>query len=688
MRRVCIDVGGTFTDCLVLEEGGSPRAFKAATTPKGPTEGFMHALGKAAVFYNEPLADFLGSIGLIVHGTTLATNSLLTGQGASTGMLTTEHFPDTIEIRRGQREPGISMYNWFVPRYRPLVPRHSRAEIPERIRYTGEVITPLDREAVRRAALQMRERGIKSVAVCFLHSYINPEHELEAAKICREVFGDRYVTASHKILPVWREFERFSTTVVSAYLGPVIANYLADLQKRLDEAGFAGSLLMMLCNGLIQPVDECLGRAVYLLSSGPAAAPSGALRLAGTMGGGDLLSIDMGGTSLDICLLRDGEIPSTTDGWVGGHRIAIKMVDVESIGAGGGSIAWIDQLGLLRVGPQSAGADPGPACYGKGSDAATVTDADLVLGYVPADYFLGGEIMLDSEAARNALLRVGAPLGLTVEETAQAVFKTVNSYMADRMLELCTQRGQDVRELTLVAGGGAGPIHAPFIGELLGIRTVVVPSVAALYSAFGMFTMDLGRDFARSHVVHADAIDLNAIGDLYQQLESEARESVKGIAQLGDKAVFTRSAEIRYVGQYHEVEVQFPPGRVTAEGIKETIARFHKRHEALYTFAMPWRETEFLTFRLRATVPRADFDLSHIPFGGPDASSALKRQRACMWGGQFVETPIYVGDLLLTGNRIAGPAIIEEQTTTVIIPHHYVCEVDPTRNFILRRLSA
>jgi N-methylhydantoinase A len=600
-------------------------------------------------------------------------------------MLTTENFPDTIEIRRGQREPGTSMYNWFVPRYQPLVPRHLRLEVPERTRYTGEVITPLDEGAVRTAALKLRDQGVESVAVCFLHSYINPQNELDAVKVCKEVFGDGYVTASHKILPVWREFERFSTTVVSAYIGPVVANYLVDLQNRLDRAGFAGSLLMMLSNGLTQPIEDCVERAVSLLSSGPAAAPSGALRLTTQMGCKDLLSIDMGGTSLDICLIRDSEIPTTTDGWVGGHRVAIKMVDVESIGAGGGSIAWIDSLGLLRVGPQSAGADPGPACYGKGSETATVTDADLILGYVPADFFLGGEIGLKVEAARAAVQKVGDRLGMDVEATAQAIFTTVNSYMADQILEVCTKRGQDARELVLVGGGGAGPIHAPFIAERLGINTVVVPPVAALYSAFGMFTMDIGRDFARSHVGRASAINLQKVDDIFRQLEDEACTSVEKLARSGTDIVFTRTAEMRYLGQYHEVEVVLPAGPITQNVVEEAIARFHKRHEALYTFAMPWREIEFLVFRLRATLPRADFAMPKIAQGGPDASAAVKRHRKCAWDGQLFDTPVYLGDQLRAGNRIAGPAIIEEQTTTVVIPRRFVCEVDQVRNFVLRR---
>lgn len=683
-RRVCIDVGGTFTDCLVLEEGGNPRAFKAATTPRDPTSGFIEALEKAAAFHEESLSEFLKTIPLIVHGTTLATNTLITGQGVSTGMIATEHFPDTIEIRRGQREPELSMYNWFVPRYRPLIPRHLRLEIPERVRYTGDIVTPLDAKAVRRAATKLRANGCQSVAICFLHSYINPAHEIQAANICREVFGDGHVVASHKILPVWREFERFSTTVVSAYLGPVIADYLTDLRSHLQETGFEGNLLMMLSNGLITPVQECVERAVYLLSSGPAAAPAGAIRLTRPLvEEANLLSIDMGGTSLDICLIRGGEIPTTTDSWVGGHRVAIKMVDVESIGAGGGSTAWIDSLGLLRVGPQSAGADPGPACYGRGSSAPTVTDADLILGYIPADYFLGGEIGLEISAAESAIRSVGEKLGLGVQETAQAIFRTVNSFMADRILELCTKRGQDVRELTLVAGGGAGPIHGPFIADLLGIKQTIVPCVAALYSAYGMFTMDLGRDFAKSHVSRFDLIAPSTVGDFYRQMENDAQVSTDQIAIGGAIPVFTRSAEMRYVGQYHEVEVPVPIGPITADTIKEIIDRFHARHESLYTFSMPWRETEFLTFRLRATVPRPEFSLRQIASGPADPELALKRERLCMWGNEVLRTPVYNGDLLQTGNQIKGPAIIEEKTTTIAVPPRFKCSVDSARNLML-----
>jgi N-methylhydantoinase A len=332
-----------------------------------------------------------------------------------------------------------------------------------------------------------------SAAICFLHSYANGQNELKAKRIVQNLAPEVYVTTSHEILPVWREFERFSTAVVSAYIGPAVTRYARKLQSSLKDRGFRGRLLMMLANGLVQVVDECVDRAVYLLNSGPAAAPSAALYLGSLHEHKNLLSVDMGGTSFDVCVVKDGEIPTTTDSWVGEHRVAIKMVDVPSVGAGGGSLAWVDTLGLLRVGPQSAGADPGPAAYGKGEEAA-VTDADLVLGYIPADYFLGGDIKLDVERSYDAVACAGRRLGMDVHRTAQAMYTTINTVMANLITEVCTKQGNDVRDFTMVAGGGAGGIHAAAIARQLSIPTVIVPRVAALMSAFGMFTKELGLD--------------------------------------------------------------------------------------------------------------------------------------------------------------------------------------------------
>lgn len=686
MYRITIDVGGTFTDCLVLDDQGTLRQFKSPTTPADPSVGFLNALTKAATGYGLELGGFLGQVELVIHGTTLATNTLINRNGAKTGMITTRDFRDIVEIRRGYKNVRSSMYNVFVPPYKPLAPRYLRMEAAERVTFDGEIVTPLDEDEVRTAAEKLKAEGVESVAIGFLHSYANPSHERRAAEIAREVLGDDvYVTTSSEILPVWREFERFSTTLVSAYTGPVMERYLRTLARRLIEEGFTGNLLMMLSDGLVETVEYCIPRAVYLLGSGPAAAPSGALQIGRAVDTNDILSVDMGGTSFDICMVRAGEIPTTSDGWVQDERVAIKMIDIQSGGTGGGSIAWIDSLGLLRVGPMSAGGDPGPACYGKGGTQPTVTDADLVLGYVPADFFLGGEIPLYPHAAAIAIRAVGDPLGLGLEEAAAAIFTTANSYMADQITEVATRRGHDVRDLTMVAGGGAGPVHAASIADQLHIPTVIVPTVAATYSAFGMFAMDVGRNYARSYIARSAQLDLEKVNRLYAEMEREAIDGFNALDVAADGVRFARSADLRYLGQFHEVEVAVPAGVLTAESVATAIENFHRKHHQLYTFSMPWQGVELLTFRLQATTPRAPFELRRVATAEDDASTAIKRRRTCWFEGGPVDTPVYDGALLAAGHTLAGPAIIEETTTTVVVPSRYDCRVDDRKNYILTR---
>ncbi|HLC25997.1 MAG TPA: hydantoinase/oxoprolinase family protein [bacterium] len=687
MYRACIDIGGTFTDCLVLDDQGDIHEFKSPTTPQDPSLGFLACLEKAAKSYHQSLSSFLAEVDLLIHGTTLATNTLINENGAKTGMITTKNFRDIIEIRRGFKNIRTSMYNVFVPPYSPLVPRNLRLEVEERILASGEILTTLNEAEVQQAVAQLKKDGVQAIAVCFLHSYANPNNEQRATAICKESFDGAYVTASHEILPVWREYERFSTAVVSAYVGPVVERYLRALEKRLRDSGFKRSLLLVLSSGLVETVENCIPRAVFLIGSGPAAAPTGALYLGKAVDHQNLLSIDMGGTSLDVCMIRNGEIPTTTESWVGDERVAIKMVDIHSAGAGGGSIAWVDSLGLLRVGPHSAGAEPGPACYGKGGENPTVTDTDLLLGYVPADFFLGGEISLDAQRATEAIQKVATPLGMTVPQAAQAIFTTVNSFMADQITEVSTKRGYDVRDFALVVGGGAGPVHAASIADLLHIPTVVIPSVAAEYSAFGMFAMDIGRNYARSYISRADSIDLEKVSRLYQEMEQEALEAFRSTGGFPEQVVFSRTADMRYTGQFHEVETSIAGGKISPADLETAIQGFHRKHEELYTFNMHWRGVEFLTFRLRATAPKAPFHLSQIASGTEDASAALKRHRSCWFNGREVNTPVYDGDKLLAGNRIPGPAIIEETTTTVVVPGSYTCAVDRLKNYVISRKS-
>jgi len=689
MLKIAIDVGGTFTDCLVLNASGEISEFKSPTTPEDPTIGLTRVLEKAASALGQELPLFLSKVGvLIAHGTTLSTNALLTGKVAKVGLLATEGFRDTLEMRRGYKNIRTSRFNLFVPPYRPLVPRYLRLGVRERIRDTGEVRTPLHEEDVHAAIAQFKAEKVESVAVCFLHSYMNPTHEQRAAEICRQELDGTYVTASHEVLPVYREYERFSTTVVSAAVGPITEKYLSSLTKQMRELGFRGTLYLVSGGGLVQSMEESIRCAVSLIGSGPAAAPAGAIRLGQCVESKNLFSVDMGGTSFDVSLIRDGVIPSTDVNWVGDERIALKMVDVPSVGAGGGSIAWINPLGLLQVGPQSAGADPGPTCYGKGGSEPTVTDADLMLGYVPADYFLGGEIPLRTDLAERAIRSVAEPLGMDIPTAAITIFKTVNSVMADKMTEISTKRGYDVRDFALVVGGGAGPVHGAHLAEFLEIPLVIIPRYAATYSAFGMLNMEVGRDFARSVVSRRRALDLERLNGFFTEMAVEARQVLGEIGISPEDAVLRRSLEMRYIGQFHEVEVtEVPSGKIGPQELEEIIEAFHRRHNDLFTFNMPEREVEFLNARLKATARQEVLKLGEIPSATQDAAKALKRKRACLWNLSkgYEETPVYDGGKLAAGHTVPGPAVIEESKTTVVIPASFVCRVDNFKNYILTR---
>ena len=683
-KRVCIDVGGTFTDCLVMDETGLLQKFKSSTTPSDPSTGLMNALKKAAKHYKSDIREFLSQIEVLVHGTTLATNILINERGTKAGMITTKGFRDSIEMRRGIKPVDVSLYNLFIPPNRPLIPRSRRIGVEERALVDGSIMTPLNEQEVRNAVKKFQAQGVKSIAICFLHSYANPKHERRAAEIVREIAPEIFVSTSHETLPIWREFERFNTTAVGSYVGPAVAHYLTSLEKVLKDTGFTGTFLMMLANGLVQNIAECIRRPVFLLHSGPAAAPSGAVYLGKYLGEKNLLSVDMGGTSFDVCMIEKGDIPTTTEHWENDQRVAIKMVDIASIGAGGGSMAKTDALGLLRVGPQSAGADPGPACYGN-AENATVTDANLILGFVPADYFLGGEMKLDEKASRRAMKPLMEKLGVDEKGAAEAIFRTVNANMANKITEVSTKRGHDIRDSIMIAGGGGGPIHGGFIADALGIKRVVVPPVAALYSAFGMFAMDIGQDYARSFVGRTNNIDLDTLNRVYAELEAEAQTAFKQHGVPPDKVILKRSADIRYVGQFHEVEVDMAGGKITREAVDAAAAGFTRKHEELYTFAMPWKAVEILTLRLKATTPNAPFALPQVAKGDADPKPALKRRRTCRFNGRDVDTPIYDGEKVMAGNVISGPAIIEETTTTVVIPEAYVCSVDKYKNYILTR---
>jgi len=686
MKQLTIDVGGTFTDFLLLDESGALHRFKASTTPEDPTQGVLAGIRKAAAHFDQPLAGFLRGLERIVHGTTLGTNALITRRGAQVGMLTTAGFRDVIEIRRGIKNLHGSLFEQFIPPYEPLVPRYLRLGVAERIRMGGEVATPLDEAEVRRATRELVAAGCESIAICFLYSYVNPAHEQRAKAIVREIAPELYVTSSHEILPVWREFERFSTTVVSAYIGPLIANYLNKLESELRGRGFAGALFMMQANALVQTVEHCTSRAVYLLDSGPAAAPSGSLFLGRQHGKSNVLSVDMGGTSFDICMIKDGAIPTTQANWVGEDRVAIKMVDLVTIGAGGGSIAWVDSLGLLRVGPKSAGAEPGPAAYGKGEEA-TVTDANLILGYVPADYFLGGEMQLDLPRARATVQRLGERLNMSLEKTALAIYSTVNTNMSNAITEMFTKKGHDARDFVMVAGGGAGGAHVAAIARRLGLREVIVPRVAALLSAYGMYNMDLGLEFARSHLVNRKAMKAADLAAIYADMRAEAVVAFGRQGVPEKQLSFVRTAEMRYAGQWTDVEVVVPEGEITERSLEQLTEEFHAKFKRLYMYSMPWLGVEFLTFRLRATAPRPKVGLATLE-GADNLQATTRDVRPVVFEDGVRETPLIDWDRLAVGSTIVGPAVVVDRTTSVLVPAGFNCTVDDYGSLLMRTPDA
>lgn len=686
MKQLTIDVGGTFTDCLCLDEAGALHRFKASTTPDDPTRGFFDAVEKAAAHFKQPVPAFLASVERIVHGTTLGTNALIVRRGAKVGMITTAGFRDVIEMRRGIKSLHGSIFDQFVEPYEPLVPRYLRLPVEERIGYTGDVLTPLNEKQVAEAARNLVKEGCDAIAICFLSAYVNPAHERRAKEIVREVAPKAYITTSHEILPVWREFERFSTTVISAYIGPIISNYLNKLATSLRKNGFAGSLMMMQANALVQTVEHCVDRAVYLLDSGPAAAPSGALSVVGGKDKTNVLSVDMGGTSFDICMLKNGVIPTTTENWVGEDRVAIKMVDLVTTGAGGGSIAWIDSLGLLRVGPQSAGADPGPAAYGK-SDNATVTDANLVLGYVPSDYFLGGEMTVDVERSRKAVGEIGARLGMSVEKAALAMWTTINANMANAINEMCTKKGHDLRTFTMVAGGGAGGAHVVGIAKRLSIPEVVIPRVAALMSAYGMYNLDPGLEFARSWFLDRNKVKLSELQRLFEEMREEARREFVRLGIDASNLSYFPTVEMRYAGQFTDIEIDLPDIEVTEQALDQLVARFHEKHRQMFTYNLPWLDVEFLTFRLRVTAPRKQIGRLTVNTGKPSSSAAGRATRKVLFEEGALDSPVVDWDNLEPGDKIFGPAVIVDRTTSVLVLPGFDCEVDPYHSLVIRPVA-
>jgi len=660
MIRIGIDVGGTFTDLVAVDEAGRSTLAKAASTPSDPSIGVLDGLMRLAEMLSTDLAGLFKQTDRIVHGTTVATNALLERKGAKVGLLTTDGHRDVIEMREGLKE---DRYNLRMPAPEPLVPRALRLGVKERIRADGKVGTPLDRKSLDRAVAQLKKEGVESVAVCYLHAYRDPRHEKATGKAVRRAMKDAYVSLSSEVFPQIKEFQRVSTTVVNAYVGPILSRYLTRLEKRLKDAGYSGPVLIIQSHGGVTPIDEAIRLAAGSVLSGPAGGVAGSRYAASLIGSGNLIPFDMGGTSTDISLIVNGEPSLAPDRSVGGQKVALNSLDIVSLGAGGGSIGRVDAGGLLYVGPESAGAQPGPACYGRGGTLATVTDANLVLGYLDAGNFLGGRAKLDVAAAEGALDRLAKGLKVDRVAAASGVHRVVNTNMAEGIRLVSVRRGVDPRRFALLSFGGAAGLHATDVARQLDLTRVIVPRVAAVLSAWGMLATDLRYEVARTHIGDAKRLSPAGLKKLYEEMAAEGRARLP--ATFDGPIRIHYGADMRYGEQIFEVAVPLDGVDWTADDpMPEIVERFHQRHTDLFTYAL--RDQEVVLVNARVAVVGALPDLPKEPTL-PDraASQPMARRRIHLDG--WIEAPVYDFDAVARGQAIDGPAIVESATTTVLL---------------------
>jgi len=681
---VGVDIGGTFTDLICIDENADYVIVKTSSTPKDPSVAVIDGLEKvAAKLGKNSLEKFLGDVVRICHGTTVSTNTVLTWTGAKVGLLCTQGFRDILGIRFGIRE---NPYDYTVPAPQALAPRYLRMPIEERIKGDGEILTPLNEQQVRDACKYLKEQGVEAVAICFLWSFKNPVHEKRVAEIAREELPGIYVCASYEIQPEVREYWRMSTTVISAYVGPNLSNYIRNLVATLTTRGFNGQLLITQSNaGVISP-EVAMEQAVRTVLSGPACAPAAAAYLAGPLGMEDVITVDMGGTSLDICLIKDGVPWMRLDSAVGGlYHMRLPLIDIHTIGAGGGSIAWLDKMNALHVGPASAGADPGPVCYNRGGTEPTSTDADLILGYLNPDYYLGGEIKLDMKLAHDAIeAKIAKPLGVETWEAARDIRKIIDANMVDGISVVSVQRGEDPRRYAMVAAGGAGPVHSASLARSLGIKKIIVNRGSSIFCALGGAIADLRHDFVRSVIARSNTADPEMLTAHFAEMEQLGNKylDMEGIAPADRN--FTRSVDMRYKGQFHEVEVPVitDNGSLSKEDIESLIATFNDRHEELYAYRDEV-ETEMINLRLAAYGKVVTPVRKKLPFVTKESRQHIKGKRDVYFeeSGSFVATNIYDGDNMDVGNVATGPCIIEQFTTTIIVPPDSFVEVNSFGDF-------
>lgn len=674
--RVATDVGGTFTDLVAFEttEGEAiPRIVtaKSDTTPPDFEEGVLKVLEKGGI---DPAAvDFLA------HGTTVVINALTERKGVKVGLITTEGFRDTLEIARGNRP---DFFNLHYEKPKPFVPRYLRRELPGRMSYKGEEMRPLDLSGLKAILDDFKADGVQAVAISFLHSYINPSHEQATLAEVRKLWPEVAVVASHQITREWREYERTNTAVLSAYVQPIAERYLSRLAKGLKEKGFSRSPYIMQSNCGVDSLEAVSQIPITMVESGPASGFWGAAELGKLIGEPNILALDIGGTTAKCSLIEDGQVKIMTDYWIerdrttAGYPIMVPVVDLVEIGNGGGSIAWVDDFGKLHVGPHSAGAMPGPAAYGRGGTEATTTDANLWLGRINRDYFCGGEIQADMEAAEKAIRAVGERLGVEPDEAARGIIRIANNNMVNALKLVSLNRGHDPRDFTLVAFGGGGAMHAVALAQELGVKKVVVPAAASVFSAWGMMMSDLRRDYFVTRLADLKAGAADGIEAVFAETEERAIKQFEAEGVPRDKVTFLRYGKFRYQNQEHTTEVLLDEGRVTEERLSAIEESFHQTYEREYTYRLD-APVEMVGIHLVASAEVGKLTMRKREPTGKDVAAALKGRRRVDYALEGIhEAAIYDGTKLEPGMNFTGPAIVEDPGSTVVVHPGNRVEVD------------
>jgi N-methylhydantoinase A len=672
--RVASDIGGTFTDLVYHDErSGELGLAKTSSTPDDFARGVLDGIEKADLPVDQT--------NFFAHGSTIVINALTERTGARTGLITTRGFRDVLEIGRANRP---DMFNFSFRKPVPIVPRHLRVEVPERVNYKGEILEPLDEEQVRQAVRYLKDEGVEAIAICFLHSYANPTHEQRAVEIAREEAPTLSITGSSEVTRQWREYERTSTVVLNAYVQPIASRYLASLEQDLVQRGMPGNTLhVMQSNGGIATFEQGKATPIRLVESGPVAGVVGAIAVGHMAGEENIISLDIGGTTAKASLVQHGEVITTTEYKIeqtptfSGYPIMAPVVDIVEIGAGGGSIAWIDKAGALKVGPQSAGAVPGPACYGKGGTEPTVTDANLLTGRINPEYFLGGEIKVDIEAAREAMRKVAKPFGLTEAEASLGVIRLANSNMDNLLRIVSVRRGFDPRDFALVAFGGGGSMHATALARRLHIKKVIVPVATAVFSALGMLMTELRVDFIQTAITRTDRIAMADLMAILTKLEAEGFDALQqgrpatpaqGAIER-ERVVIQRFADMRYLGQEHTVKVPLPGGIWDGASLQEIERRFHDLHEQHYTFRLN-SPIEFVNFHVTALGVVEKPSLQELQPDGQSPKQALKGHREVDFDELgWHKSALYERSHLGAGAQVEGPAVVEEPAaSTVLFP--------------------